>query len=126
MAFTYDKETNKITMEPGDTGSFTVDVNWPSYDGEIALVMGVCNKEGEDILLKHFPVVDGAANVKLCNHDTRDLEPGNYKWQLRIVTNPEYDENGKVYAKDCADKVVSVFSGDSMPTFRLTKKGARV
>lgn len=126
MAFSYNNETNKITMEPGDTGSFTVGVDWPRYDGEIALVLGVCNRDGEDVLLKNFPVADGVAAIEFCNHDTRDLEPGNYKWQLRVVTDPEYDENGNVIAEDCTDKVISVFGGDSMPTFRLTKKGARV
>lgn len=126
MAFTYENETNKITIEPGDTASFTVNVDWPRYEGEIALVMGVCNKEGEDVLLKHFPVVDGVATIELCNHDTRDIEPGNYKWQLRIVTDPEYDEDGNVVVEDCSDMVISVFSGDKMPIFRIAKKGARV
>lgn len=126
MAFSYNEETNKITLEPGDTGSFTVNVDWPRFEGEIALVLGVCNKDGEDVILKSWSVVDGMVAVELCNHDTRDLEPGNYKWQLRIVTDPEYDENGNVIAEDCTDKVISVFSGDAMPTFRITKKGARV
>lgn len=126
MAFSYNLETNKITLEPGDTGGFTVNVDWPRYDGEIALVLGVCNKAGEDVVLKSWPVVDGMVMVEFCNHDTRDLEPGNYKWQMRIVTDPEYDENGNVIAEDCTDKVISVFDGDAMPIFRLAKKGARV
>lgn len=127
MAFSYNEETNKITLEPGDTGGFTVEVDWPGVDtSNAALVVGICNRSGEDVVLKSWPIVDGAVAVEFCNHDTRDLEPGNYKWQMRIVTDPEYDEDGNVIAEDCTDKVISVFSGDSLPIFRLTKKGARV
>ncbi len=124
--FTLDTETNKITMEPGDTGGFKVEVNWVNFTGEMALVLGVCDSNGDDVLVKSWPIENGAAHVDFCNHDTRDIEPGNYKWQLRIVTNPEYDEDGNVIAKDCEDKVISVFDGDKKPPFRLAKKGARV
>lgn len=128
MAFLYDENTNKIALEPGDTGGFTVGIEWPRVDvTNVALVLGVCTNKGEDVLRKHWLFnEEGIVHVWFCNHDTRDIDSGTYKWQMRFVTDPEYDEDGNVIAQDCSDKVISYFNGDKLPVFRLTKKGAKV
>lgn len=126
MPFAFDEATYKISMPPGDTGDLFVDVEWET-DKEIAAVFAIVNKRtGEDVMKKAVEVVDGKAHIRLCNHDTRDAEPGTYNWQLRLITSPARDEEGNIIADECADDVVSVFGGDDMPVFRLEKKGARV
>lgn len=126
MAFTFDEETRKISMPPGDTGDLFVDVEWDT-EKETAVVFAIVNRRtGEDMMLKSAEIADGKAHIRLCNHDTRDMEPGIYNWQLRLVTSPARDEEGNIIADECGDDVISVFSGDSLPIFKLEKKGARV
>lgn len=126
MPFTFDEATYKISMPPGDTGDLFVDVEWDT-EKETAVVFAIVNRRtGEDVLLKAAEIADGKAHVRLCNHDTRDLAPGTYCWQIRLVTSPARDEDGNIIADECTDDVISVFSGDSLPIFKLEKKGARV
>ncbi len=136
MPFTYDKATNRISMPPGDTGTIQVDVDWMTVrEGDAVVFAIVSGRTGRDIMLKSAELLlekDGEGNpvgkaqIRLCNADTRDLRPGRYRWQMRIVTDPARDAEGNVIADECTDNVVSVFSGDAMPEFILEKRGARV
>lgn len=126
MAFTYDETTRKISMPPGDTASIHVKIDWAGLSDGDAVLFAIVDRTGEDLLVKAADVTGGEAEIRLCNHDTRDIEPGNYKWQLRIVTSPARDDNGNVIADECGDHVLSVFGGDSMPVFRMERGGARV
>lgn len=127
MAFTFDEATKKISMPPGDTGDIYFGVQWDTQGKEAAVLFAIVNRRtGEDIMRRAAEIVDGRAHVRLCNHDTRDIEPGEYRWQLRLITSPAKDEEGNIIADECTDDVVSVFSGDNLPVFRMEKKGARV
>lgn len=126
MPFTFDEATYRISMPPGDTGDLFIEAEWDT-EKETAVVFAIVNRRtGEDLMLKAAEIEGGRAHIRLCNHDTRDLEPGTYNWQLRMVTSPVRDENGNIIADECTDDVISVFSGDSMPVFKLERKGARV
>lgn len=126
MPFTFDEETYKISMPPGDTGDIYIDLEWDTQAKEAAVVFAIVSRRAGDVLLKAAEIEDGKAHIRLCNHDTRDLNPGAYSWQLRLVTSPARDETGNIIADECTDDVISVFSGGSMPAFVLEKKGARV
>ena len=124
----FDAETLKISMPPGDTGNLWVEIDWAVIRPGDAVVFAIVDKRsGTDLMVKAAEIADGnRALIRLCNHDTRELEAGNYNWQLRIVTGPGKDAEGNVEADDCEDHVVSVFSGDNMPVFRLERRGAHV
>ena len=127
MPISLNEKDYTISMPPGDTGDIYLEIEWKNVDlSNAAIVFGVCDSSGDDILLKQGDIVDGKTHIRFCNRDTRDLEPGNYKWQMRIVTDPATDENGKVIADDCSDDVVSVFNGNKKPKFILENRGARV
>lgn len=127
MPFVFDEATYKISMPPGDTGDIYFDLEWDTQGKDAAVVFAIVNRRtGEDMLLKAAEIAEGKAHIRLCNHDTRDLAPGSYSWQLRLVTSPARDEDGNIMADECTDDVISVFSGDSLPAFKLEKKGARV
>lgn len=74
-------------------------------------------------LRKNFPVQDGnVIIVALTNAETRALEIGDYRWDVRIVTDPEYDDQGDVKCDDTSDEVLSIFSGGlPMPKFTVTE-----
>ena len=126
MPFMFDEATKRISMPPGDTGDLYLEIEWDTNGKDAAALFAVVNANGKDLMLKAAEIVDGKAHIRLCNHDTRDLKPGTYAWQLRLVTSPARDEEGNIIADECTDDVISVFSGEEMPEFVLEKKGARV
>ena len=126
MPFMFDEATKRISMPPGDTGDLYLEIEWDANGKDAAALFAVVNANGKDLMIKAAEIVDGRAHIRLCNHDTRDLKPGTYAWQLRLVTSPARDEEGNIIADECTDDVISVFSGEEMPEFVLEKKGARV
>ena len=126
MPFQFNSETRGIVMAAGDTADLYVSVDWAGLADGDAVLFAICDRRGSDLMVKAADVAGGKAHVRLCNHDTRDLDAGRYKWQLRIVTSPARDESGSVIADACTDDVISVFDSDELPAFRLTRTGARV
>lgn len=126
MPFRFYERKRAIELAAGDTADLYIAVDWAGLADGDAILFAICDWRGEDLLVKAADVTDGRAHVRLCNHDTRDLDAGRYKWQLRIVTSPARDESGSVIADACTDDVISVFDNDSLPDFRLTRTGARV
>ena len=124
MPFKYDATNNAIRMACGDTAEFTVRVKKDDLTEGDVLVFAFFDETGNDLLRKPFEIENGAVKIRICNHDTRDIEAGNYKWNLRLVTNPDIDENGNVIVDDCSSDVITLF--DNPPKFTLTIGGARV
>lgn len=133
MPFVFDESNNQISMPPGDTGNLWIEIDWTALSDGDAVLFAIVDRNGNDLMVKSAEIttrvdaddnVIGTAHIRLCNHDTREIEPGRYYWQLRVVTNPGKGENGELVADDCSDNVVSVF--ENMPSFRLVKKGGRV
>ena len=123
MPFAFDENTRAITMAAGDTADIVVHVKWDRLSAGDVLLFAVFDSGG-DLLVKPAEIADGLAQIRICNHDTRDIEPGRYKWNLRIVTSPVVDESGSVRADECTDDVLTAF--DSPPAFKLTRGGGYV
>lgn len=124
MPFRFNEEDNSIQMACGDTGGFTVEIEWEKLAPGDVILFAISERSGEDKLVKPMEIEDGQAHIRLCNHDTRDIEAGRYRWNLRIVTSPVYDEDGNVRVDECSDDVITVF--DDPPNIRLTRGGAYV
>lgn len=70
MPMQYDPVSYGITMPVGDTGGFTVKINWDKLvEGDI-LLFAIFGDDG-DLLCKSVEIVDSKAYIRLCNHDTR-------------------------------------------------------
>lgn len=125
MPFAYDEESRAITMAAGDTANLWVDVEWDRLaPGDVLLFAIFDPAAAGDLVCKPVEIVDGQAHIRICNHDTRSIEPGRYRWNLRLVTSPIYDEEGNVRVDECTDDVITVF--DTPPVFKLTRGGAQV
>lgn len=121
----FDESTRQITLPLGDTFDIWVDVVWTALSpGDVILFTIFDHNTGEDKLIKPVEILDGRAHIRLCNHDTRDITPATYRWNLRIVTSPVRDEEGNVRVDECNDNVITVF--DDPPKIKLWKGGAYV
>lgn len=126
MAYTFDPETRAITLPCGDTMNLRLKLTEIQFDAAVFAIYDA--KAGEDIFKKAVKVENGGAEIRLSNADTRELEPGSYNWNLRLVSDPAYGENGEVIADEDSDNVVTVFGpGKSdIPKFTLVRNGAYV
>lgn len=126
MPYTFDPDTHEIVLPVGDTMDFTINVTGDVYH---ALVFAIYDRgDGTDILRVPGEIFEGVAHIRLAAEHTRDLEPGRYKWNLRLVEDPEYDEDGNIIADDEQDDVLTVFGPDksTIPDIRLVRNGGRV
>lgn len=126
MPFQYSTSSGRITCPRGDTGALNF-----TFSGAISLkpgdmlVFGLYNTSTkETVLRKQVEIVDGAAVLLFSNADTRDIPVGSYKYNLRVVTDPEYDEHGQVICSDATDNVLSVYN--DLPKFELLEAGVNV
>ena len=125
MPFSFDEATHAITMAAGDTANMLIHVEYKELSAGDVLVFAIFDPSDlNDIVRKTVEIKDGIARIRLCNHDTRDVEPGRYKWNLRLITSPIYDEEGNIRVDECTDEVITVF--DTPPSFKLTRGGGRV
>ena len=126
MAGTYDPETHAIELPCGDTATITVNVPNGGYD---AIVFSIYNADRrKDLLRIPVEIADGKAVIRIANRHTRDLKPGEYKWQLRFVSDPDADADGNIIADDDSDNVASLFGSEDnpLPDFICRKDGAYV
>jgi hypothetical protein len=125
MAYVFDPETRKVTISAGDTMDLGVRTNG-KYDAVIFAVYDRAAKQ--DLLTVPAQIEGGTAHIRLANRHTRDLPEGRYKWNLRMVSDPEYDENGNVIADEDSDNVMTVFGPENadIPDFVIRRTGAYV
>lgn len=126
MPFQYSASSGRITCPRGDTGALRVTIS-----GDISLlpgdmlVFGLYDpKTKETLLRKQAAITEGAAMLRFTNADTREMAAGSYKYNLRIVTNPEYDADGNVICVDDSDNVLSVYN--ELPKFEILEAGVHV
>lgn len=134
--FKIDTETKAITLPTGDTLDLTLTLKTSGQAAAIppgsAAVFGICQPRSsgayEYVFRKTFKITGNVVPIRLTNADTRDLRPGTaYAWDVRIVTDPEYDEQGNACCGDDTDAVLSIFSGTTdMPSFHLLGVSANV
>ena len=126
MAYVFDPETRKITLPAGDTMDFKIHTNG---DFDVAIFAVYNRTTGQDVVAVPVEIdADGYANIRLANRHTRDVPAGNYKWNLRLVSDPEFDENGNVVVDEDSDNVLTVFGpdNDDIPIFVIRRTGAYV
>lgn len=127
MPYTFDPDTHKIVLPVGDTVNIPVRVRGDAIFH--AMVFAIYDRaDGTDLLRVPVEIVDGEAHIRLATKHTRDLEPGKYKWNLRLVTDPEYDENGNIMLQDINDDAMTVFGPENseIPDIILVRNGGRV
>lgn len=121
----YDTATRKITCPVGDTGLFVVTLT--SADGEAlgenlsgVAIFAVATKTFSPVFHKVVSIANNTVTIRLTNADTRVLTRGEYRWDIRVVTDPDYDAGGNVICSDAADDVHSLYSATGLPVFEVT------
>lgn len=97
--FVIDPEERLVTLHRGDTGVVLyrlVGYNMLMPEDRVKLVMRDAFGQiiREEIL--EIDVEDNTFRVVFTNEDTESLAPGRYRYDVRVVIGPEYDDHGKI------------------------------
>ena len=69
-------------------------------------------------------IIDGEAVIRFTNEDTQNLPPGDYRWDIRVVIDPVWNEAHDDITGGAEVHAPFAFSG--MPVLRILEVGAYV
>ena len=122
MSILVNGETRQITMPVGDTGTFVIELDVTEPVSGLA-VFAICKKTTSRYETVHqdaVEVVDNSVTIYMKNADTEALAPGEYFWDVRILSDPETDaETGNTVETDAIGTVTSLFALEGLPKFTL-------
>lgn len=128
-----DEYTNTMRMAQGDTDTITLTLTDEQGDplpsqltgvGIFAICQLSATGQPSDIAWLVATITNNTVTFDVPNSMTRDVPAGSYRWDMRIVTDPEYDDDGNVIAEDASDQVHSIFAGTEAGMPLLELKGA--
>ena len=112
MAFNYDPGTNKITCPRNNNGTLEVNVTGMVFNAEDVVAFYIRDparaKKLREIVL--HPDSNGKCAFTLNSGDTDLIPPGKYKWNLRIVTSPQFDADGNLTIAEDSANSITVFN----------------
>jgi hypothetical protein len=112
MAFTYDVESNKIECPRSNTGSLEVSLTGMELQSGDVVEMYIMEASAKMRKLRSIvrePVGD-KCTFALTSGETELLPPGRYLWNLRIVTSPLYDDDGRLTTAADGGNVVTIWN----------------
>lgn len=126
MPYKYDPATRTITISAGDTMDFSVNVSGENYDAAVFAVYDPASED--DVVTVPAELSGGKCIIRLAARHTRDVPGGKYKWNIRLVSDPERDEEGNIVLNDDSDNALTVFGPDkkNIPDFIIRRTGAYV
>lgn len=122
MAYTYDEQTKEIAISAGDTMNIPVSITGAQYD---AVLFVVYQRGGGDLVKIPGVLSNGSAVIRVANRHTQGLDEGRYKWNLRFISDPAYDENDEIIIDEDSDNVWTAFgpAQSDVPNFIVHRTG---
>ncbi len=118
MAFTYDQRTHKITCPRNNNGSLQVNVSGMELTEADVVAFYVRDPaRGRKLVERVQHPTDGSCVFTLDSDETAMLPPGKYRWNLRIVTMPQFDGGGDLTT--AADGANSITVWNNPPEFEV-------
>lgn len=135
-ALIVDASTNTITLPIGGTGSFIANIKTsdgitldPNSDVVLFALSDpawIGSKQHNAAILRKLLRIETNESdelyvqVSFVNADTRAMKPGDYVWDLTLITSPEYDIEGYPIVENDSDNVIPIFArSGKLPTFTL-------
>lgn len=106
--FVFDVLTGRITLHAGDTGSVTYHINGDILGTDDRVLWTMVDPNGK--VAKQNILSANASNdvtVDFLNSDTDNLSAATYRYDMRVVVNPQYET---------IDGVQKIVDGDSITT----------
>lgn len=95
-----------ISLSKGDTGALKVKATATlngepfTFGPDDRALFSIKNDQGKLVKEKVAELENNNFIVYFLNSDTDTLSPGSYKWDVRYIIHPYYDDNGKIVNGD--------------------------
>ena len=109
--------SRRLIIPRGDTGDFTVPLlESDSVSPKVAIfsILDLINQKV--IYQKEATIEEGVVKVEFTHEDTEVLPLGQYVWDIKIYTNPTYNENKLING----ETVDSYYAGFTYPICEVT------
>ena len=93
--FIVDEATGRIDMHRGDTGAFTISLDGYTLGENDRVMITFMGMGGTEIKKAYYAPVNNQVTVTFGNPETDYLSAGDYKWDVRVVIDPEWDTSGE-------------------------------
>lgn len=104
---TVDKETNTIFLPKGDTGAITIKPKGYDFGVDDRALFTVKDKKKNVKMERLLPIDENAVVIEFAHKDTNTWDAGEYKWDVRWLVGPSYEQQ----KLDDADDVDTPDSG---------------
>lgn len=100
----------RLIIPQGDTGTFSLPLLPNITNGNAVAVFSIFNLH-KRLYQQEQQISSDTISFILTNEDTKDLPLGDYFWDVKIYTNPEYKNNKLING----DEVHSYYAGFKLP-----------
>lgn len=100
----------RLIIPRGDTGSFFIPSLPGVKEGDIAIFSIYDALTKTTIFEKSIPVTADELEISLTHEDTVKLKPNKYLWDIKIYSEPVYDEDGILVGGTKIDSYYAAFS----------------
>ena len=118
--FNVDENTGRIDMHRGDTGGFTITLTGYTLGENDRVLITFRSANGTEIKKAYYKPENNQVTVLFRNPETDYLAAGDYQWDVRVIIDPVYDENGNVVEGTGTESISSseITDGESVSTPR--------
>ena len=95
-----------ITMHKGDTGSVEYQLGGDELESTDRVLWTMKDRNGVVVKQAIITPDDGAFDVTFANSDTDSIAPGDYFYDIRVISNPTYD-SGKITDGDAVTTLMN-------------------
>lgn len=101
MAFSIDLDTKQITLHRGDTGRVRYRLIGHTFAATDRVLFTAKSANGSEIIKQVYALTDNCFTVEFPNGLTDYLVPGEYRYDVRAVIIPVYDQTDPTKIIDC-------------------------
>ena len=107
----------KLLLPRGDTGNFTISLLASHTSQNTVAIFSILNLITNEIIYQDEAIIeDRTVRVNFTHEQTKNLPLGQYVWDIKVYTNPEY-KNNKLINGETVD---SYYAGFSYPVCEIT------
>ena len=82
-----------VSIPKGDTGGFTINATGRTFEsGDVALFT-IKDGNGKTIRRDVIEIEDNSITIEFTHDQTKVMKIGDYVWDVRWITDPEYDDD---------------------------------
>lgn len=85
-----------VSIRRGDSGGFDIRTSGYVFGTDDRALFTIKDANNQTIRRELLPITDGVVAIDFTVAETKSMRYGDYKWDVRFITDPVYDENDQL------------------------------